>query len=59
MMHKLIGAVIALGPASRLYILRHNGDKTSTATKDTAELALLSGWLKGESSAAAANGERK
>lgn len=45
------GAVIALGPASRLYILRHTGDKP--AAKDIAELALLSGWLKGESAAAA------
>jgi hypothetical protein len=46
------GAVIALGPASRLYILRHSGDKSS-AGKDTAELALLSGWLKGESATGA------
>src|SRR5262249_1951723 len=41
------GAVIALGPASRLYILRHNGDKSAPG-KETAELALLSGWLKAE-----------
>ncbi len=46
------GAVIALGPASRLYILRHSGDK-SAAGKDSAELTLLSGWLKGESAAGA------
>ena len=46
------GAVIALGPASRLYILRHNADKAA-AGKESAELALLSGWLKGESAATA------
>lgn len=46
------GAVVALGPATRVYILRHGGDK-SAAAKDTAELALLSGWLKGESAAGA------
>jgi hypothetical protein len=45
------GAVIALGPASRLYILRHNGDKA--AGNNTAELVLLSGWLKGESATGA------
>src|SRR5215475_5244126 len=48
------GAVIALGPASRLYILRHNGDK-ATPGKDGAEFALLSGWLKGESAAGASS----
>src|ERR1700742_2733816 len=46
------GAVIALGPASRLYIVRHNGDKAA-AGKDAAELALLTGWLKAESAAGA------
>ena len=46
------GAVVALGPASRVYILRHGADKPATG-KDTAELALLSGWLKGESAAGA------
>ena len=46
------GAVVALGPATRVYILRHGGDK-SAAAKDTAELALPSGWLKGESAAGA------
>ena len=46
------GAVVALGPATRVYILRHSGDKSAPA-KDTAELALLSGWLKGESAAGA------
>jgi hypothetical protein len=50
-----VGAVVALGPASRLYILRHTGDKPSAA-KDTAELALLSGWLKAESAASSATG---
>src|SRR6202012_1861356 len=46
------GAVVALGPATRVYILRHSGDKSAPA-KETAELALLSGWLKGESAAGA------
>jgi hypothetical protein len=46
------GAVIALGPGSRVYILRHSADKPA-ASKETAELALLSGWLKGESVAGA------
>jgi hypothetical protein len=43
------GTVVALGPTSRLYVHRHAGDKQATG-KDTAELLLLSGWLKGESS---------
>jgi hypothetical protein len=50
------GAVIALGPASRLYVLRHSGDK-AVAGKDSAELLLLSGWLKGESAATAGSYE--
>lgn len=43
------GTVVALGPTSRLYVHRHAGEKQA-AGKDTAELLLLSGWLKGESS---------
>ena len=46
------GAIVALGPASRVYILRHSADKAA-AGKDSAELALLTGWLKGESAAGA------
>ena len=45
------GAIVALGPASRVYILRHGADKP--AGKDSAELLLLSGWLKAESTAGA------
>jgi hypothetical protein len=43
------GSVVALGPTSRLYLRRHAGDKQATG-KEAAELLLLSGWLKGESS---------
>jgi hypothetical protein len=45
------GAVIALGGASRVYVRRHSGGKGGS--KEPAELILLSGWLKGESSATA------
>jgi hypothetical protein len=45
------GAVLALGSASRVYVRRHSGGKGGS--KEPAELILLSGWLKGESSATA------
>jgi hypothetical protein len=53
------GGIVALGPSTRVYILRHDEHGStaggSVAAKATpgAELILLSGWLKGESSAAA------
>jgi hypothetical protein len=37
------GTIVALGPSSRLFLFRHGSNG--------AELVLLSGWLKGESSA--------
>ncbi len=50
------GTVVALGPSSRVYILRHAVEPTSgTAATDSSEteLVLLSGWLKGESKSSA------
>jgi hypothetical protein len=55
------GSIVALGPSTRVYILRHDGHGAtagaggSVAANATpgAELILLSGWLKGESSATA------
>jgi hypothetical protein len=53
------GSIVALGPSTRVYILRHDGRGASSggsvAVNATpgAELILLSGWLKGESSATA------
>jgi hypothetical protein len=46
------GSVVALGPASHVYVRRHAGDKQA-AGKEAAELLLLSGWLKGESGSGA------
>lgn len=46
------GAIVALGPSSRLYLLRPSaGGKGGDSA---AELILLSGWLKAESGAGAA-----
>ena|SRR5438552_2844777 len=41
------GAVVALGPATQVFVYRQSGEKAQT------ELVLLSGWLKGESAAGA------
>jgi hypothetical protein len=47
------GAIVAIGPSSRLYILREGaGGKSGTDTAE-AELVLLSGWLKGQSDSGA------
>jgi hypothetical protein len=47
------GTVVALGPASRLYILRHSeGRAVGRAGTDAADFVLLAGWLKAESNAA-------
>jgi hypothetical protein len=46
------GAVIALGPASRLYLLRASGGKGS---ESAAELILLNGWMKAEVSTSGAS----
>jgi hypothetical protein len=46
------GTVVALGPSSRLYILRYSGDRTAGKAKtDAADFVLLAGWLKAESNA--------
>lgn len=43
------GAIVALGPSSRMYILRHGMGGKSGGDSTGAELVLLSGWLKGQS----------
>lgn len=43
------GAIVALGPLSRMYVLRHGGGGKSGSGASGAELILLSGWLKGQS----------
>jgi hypothetical protein len=53
------GTIVALGPSSRLYILRYASRPTTTEASEKsrasgatkADLILLNGWLKGESSA--------
>jgi hypothetical protein len=46
------GTVVALGPSSRLYILRHGaGGAPGEAATSAAEFVLLAGWLKAESNA--------
>jgi hypothetical protein len=45
------GGIVGLGPASRLYILRHSGGKKAGGEASGTELVLLSGWLKGQSNA--------
>jgi hypothetical protein len=50
------GTVVALGPSSRLYILRHSTGRAGGGAGSQsvgAQLILLSGWLKGESKSAA------
>lgn len=43
------GTVVALGPSSRLFVLRDVAGRASgSAEPPAAELILLSGWLKGE-----------
>lgn len=43
------GAIVALGPLSRLYIFRHGLGASSNSDTGEADLVLLSGWLKGQS----------
>jgi hypothetical protein len=44
------GAIVALGPSSRLYIFRHDDSGGKAGSNFIgADLILLSGWLKGES----------
>lgn len=46
------GAVVALGPSSRVYVFRQATDAKSSSDSGS-ELVLLSGWLKGQSNAKA------
>jgi hypothetical protein len=43
------GAIVALGPSSRMYITRHGLGGKSGSDVSGAELVLLGGWLKGQS----------
>ena len=43
------GAIVALGPLSRMYVFRHRMGGNSGSDATEAELVLLSGWLKGQS----------
>jgi hypothetical protein len=43
------GAIVALGPSSRMYVFRHGMGGKSGSDATGAELVLLSGWLKGQS----------
>jgi hypothetical protein len=43
------GAIVALGPSSRMYVFRHGLGRKSGSDPTGAELVLLSGWLKGQS----------
>jgi len=46
------GAIVALGPSSRMYIFRHGPGGKAGSDTTRAELVLLSGWMKGESNPA-------
>jgi hypothetical protein len=48
------GGIVALGPQTRLYLLRVLKDN-SLKTTPTTELVLLEGWLKGQTSGASYN----
>jgi hypothetical protein len=43
------GAIVALGPSSRLYIFRQGAGGKSGSDAAGTELVLLTGWLKGQS----------
>src|SRR5271155_2166388 len=45
------GGIVALGPSSRMYVLRHGMGGKSGSDASGSELVLLSGWLKGQSHA--------
>jgi hypothetical protein len=48
------GTIVALGPSSRLFLLRSVLGHPGNAGAPSAELVLLNGWLKGETSAKSA-----
>jgi hypothetical protein len=43
------GAIVALGPLTRIYVFRHGMGGKSGSDSTGAEFVLLSGWLKGQS----------
>lgn len=43
------GAIVALGPLSRMFVFRDGVEGKSGSNATEAELVLLSGWLKGQS----------
>lgn len=43
------GALLALGPSSRMYVFRHVTGGKPGSSEAGSELVLLSGWLKGQS----------
>ena len=45
------GAIVALGPSSRMYVFRHGGGGKAGSDATSAELVLLSGWMKGQAGA--------
>jgi hypothetical protein len=45
------GAIVALGPSSRMYVFRHGAAGKVASGAPGTELVLLSGWLKGQSDA--------
>jgi hypothetical protein len=47
------GAIVALGPSTRLYIFWQGGGGKAENDRIKTDLVLLSGWLKGESSTGA------
>lgn len=47
------GGIVGLGPASRMYVLRHAAGRSSGGAGGGTELVLLSGWMKGQSGAEA------
>jgi hypothetical protein len=44
------GTILAVGPATRLFLLSHSGGRTGAGDKPGAVFVLLKGWIKGESS---------
>jgi hypothetical protein len=45
------GAIVALGPASRLYVFQYATGEASSGQTVALDLVMLNGWLKGESTA--------
>jgi hypothetical protein len=45
------GAIVALGPSTRIYVFRHRPEGKSASDASGEELVLLTGWLKGQSDA--------